>query len=398
MASININDKVKITNFGGSYVNGGVTRLFADTVPAVGETYYWDDSGQAREGWTIEVPVGFAVNKIVIYGSQSYPLRAITIEQNGAELAPRGPASTSAPYIFEGNIVGTFQIARYVTADQAMTRIHIFGSASKAIIKSNNQYYSVTDANYNTTTKMYNALGITADLITPTYIDNVGSDVNAMISPVTIGGETFRPLDKFAKFQVITRSSNPTVVSGVKRTKSLIRSKASISFKGMSNIDKITAINTITNSGILKMALMIEGESEWRTTADGGKTWPAIPITIPNAEYSTLTPTQLTQWNAARDQILAIGIPVVNIVNTDFSSFAGKKIFVAFAFNVENSPDKALLTALNIQYDGNPFWRLMKDSESNIDMIDESTVIFTPLITNDRIKVNISNGGTRGLS
>lgn len=398
MADININNKVAITTFGGSYVSGGQARLFAETVPAVGETYYWDDTGQTREGWTIAVPSGMIVTRIVIYGSQSYPFRAITVEKDGVELAPRGYASTSAPYTFTGGITGTFQIARYPGGDQAMTRIHIFGVASKVLLKSNNAFYSTDSANYNTTTKQYTPLNVTADQITPDFIETNGVLSATLLENVTIGTETFKPVDKFAKFQIITKGSNPVTLTGTKRRQCLLRSKAAYSFKGMANIDNFTTVQTLAGSGSIKMAIQVEGETQWKTTADNGVTWIPLNITIPASNYKDLTPTDLIAWNGAISAILATGIPITSVSSINFNAFAGKKIFVAFVLNITNAVDKAILTSLSTQYDGTPYLRLMKDSELNVDLIDDVTIQVTPLIANDLIKVNISNGGTRGLS
>lgn len=84
-------------------------------------------------------------------------------------------------------------------------------------IKQDDRYYGFSDDNYNTDTQMYNE--ITLDNIN-SYL--YGNSVSNLTTEVTIGEETFRPIDKFSNFKIVSKYNIPKTIIGRKTKSSMI--------------------------------------------------------------------------------------------------------------------------------------------------------------------------------
>lgn len=255
------------------------------------------------------------------------------------------------------------------------------------LLKKDNLFYGFRQENYNTTTKQYNPISLESNYI-PTTEDfsTLGNDLIELTQDVTINGETFKPLDKFDNFKIISQKKKNVVINALKTSSELIVSRDFISRKIANNIDYFKIESTCTGVGRNKVIVSNDKGSSWFTYNDD--TWTRININIPNKEFDSLTEEEITQWNNARNTILTQGIESSILNTVDFNTLEGD--FVTFAYVIERPTvdDLSTIDSLTWQFDSIGSFGLIKDSEIDIETTID-TVTISPKISTDIIKVNI---------
>lgn len=263
----------------------------------------------------------------------------------------------------------------------------------KVLIKENNKFYSIKEEYYNSDTQLFNELIITDEI--KNNWDEYAFSISSLFEPITINGETFTPINKFNKFQLIIKDKTTAKILGRKSDKQLVVASNSFSTKIAENIDYFKATFNVDNNSYIKMAMSVDEGQTWKTTSDNGTTWTDLTCVIPLKEYSDLTADELIEWNNALTEIDTNGFNIANIENIDFNTIKDKTIMFAYVLYQDTYDSICDNLSLDWQFDAKGKMQKMKDSEVEVSLL-EDKVIITPTIDNDMIKVNILNGVPEG--
>ena len=216
------------------------------------------------------------------------------------------------------------------------------------ILQSNKNYYSIDEKYYNSSTKNYNAI---SDLSASNF-SNYEFNVFDLFNEITINEETFKPIDKFESFSIISTSQNTLTVNGIKVDKSMIATMEPLSMAAYETIHNITADYTTENNGAIKLIFSFDKGNTWKTYDVSTNVWNTVSVNIPSKLYDNFTSEEKSNWDSARDTILSDGISVQNLGNVVFSTETIKTLMFAVAFSRPTYADTCILRGLNIKYDG----------------------------------------------
>jgi hypothetical protein len=258
------------------------------------------------------------------------------------------------------------------------------------LLKSNDKYYSIKESNYDTSTQQYTELTIT-DLATD--IETYGfNNIEDLITEITIGSETFKPIDKFVSFQIISIKEKANVaIQGRKSDTELIVGSSSFNSNIASNIDYFKVTANTDNNAHIKMAVSIDEGLTWKTTSDSGVTWTDLSCTIPLKEYADLTSDEKIQWDTARDEINNNGFNVTDIETIDFNTLKADTIIFAYVLYQDTYDSICDNLSLEWQFDSKGTMVKMGTDECKI-ALTEDKVIVTPTSNQSMMKINILNG------
>lgn len=258
---------------------------------------------------------------------------------------------------------------------------------SYLIKKDDNKIYGFRKENYNSTTKMYNVISDDVNYVpTSTDYETLGNSLDELIKEIIVDGETFKPIDKFKKFKIVSNTKKILNIEGMKTSKELIVSMDHVSRKVANNIDYFDLETSLVGNAKTRIAVSNDKGQSWYSYKDN--TWISIDTIIPHKSYEELTEDEKVQWNDSLEKIRNNGIDASALKTVNFNTLSGD--FITFAYVIE-SPSYSELASFNKlkwQFDSIGTFRLMKDTEVDIDTSIESVTI-TPKINNDIIKVNI---------
>lgn len=247
------------------------------------------------------------------------------------------------------------------------------------LIKQNDKYYSFNPSDYDTTTKMYKTVSLTDDT------SNFSNDISILFTSVTLGGETFKPIDKFKNdtFKIISNYNigSKYKIYGRKVKSSMIVSNSNFS---TANVDNIKYFNL---DGKATVKVVVNPSDNGWYTYNGGN-WIELGLTIPNKNYVDLTSEELTQWNNAKNTILSQGITYSDLKNCNFSTLSndGKTLKFAYVIYNENYGSGGNIKSLSWCYSKNGKLKMCKDSEYDIEVTNDGALI-TSLIDTDIMKI-----------
>lgn len=216
------------------------------------------------------------------------------------------------------------------------------------IIQSNKNYYSIDEKYYDSSTKNYNAI---SDLSASNF-SNYEFNISDLFDEITINEETFKPIDKFESFSIISTSQNTLNINGIKVDKSMIATMEPLSMAAYETIHNITADYTTENNGAIKLIFSFDKGNTWKTYDVSTNVWNTVSVNIPSKLYDNFTSEEKSNWDSARDTILSDGISVQNLGNVVFSTETIKTLMFAVAFSRPTYADTCILRGLNIKYDG----------------------------------------------
>ena len=235
------------------------------------------------------------------------------------------------------------------TNNVAVVEFELWGKDFEGVIlQSNKDYYSIDEKYYNSSTKNYNAI---SDLSASNF-SNYEFDISDLFDEITINEETFKPIDKFESFSIISTSQNTLTVNGIKVDKSMIATMEPLSMAAYETIHNITADYTTENNGAIKLIFSFDKGNTWKTYDVSTNVWNTVSVNIPNKLYDNFTSEEKSNWDFARDIILSDGISVQNLGNVVFSTETIKTLMFAIAFSRPTYADTCTLRGLNIKYDG----------------------------------------------
>ena len=212
------------------------------------------------------------------------------------------------------------------------------------LILKDNKYYSVHESQYNTSSQMFEEV-----------VDITNSDVffniEDLFTEITIGDETFKPIDKFDKFQIVSKNSFELEVSALKFTQEMIATLEPLNMKKYATIHKITPNYDISGNGSIKIAFSFDDGITWKTW-DATNNWTDLSnVEVPLKLYENFTDADKTAWSNAQTEINTNGIDIQNLSNVIFPSDV-KKMCFAIVFNRPTYADTATLTSFDILFDG----------------------------------------------
>ena len=216
------------------------------------------------------------------------------------------------------------------------------------ILQSNKNYYSIDEKYYDSSTKNYNAI---SDLSASNF-SNYEFNISDLFDEITINEETFKPIDKFESFSIISTSQNTLTVNGIKVDKSMIATMEPLSMAAYETIHNITADYTTENNGTIKLIFSFDKGNTWKTYDVSTNVWAPVSVNIPSKLYDNFTSEEKSNWDSARDTILSNGISVQNLGDVVFSTETIKTLMFAVAFSRPTYDDTCTLRGLNIKYDG----------------------------------------------
>ena len=251
------------------------------------------------------------------------------------------------------------------------------------LIKMNNNFYSIKNKYYDIETKSY--IPIEENNISTNYNDYCFG-MPELFQTITINDETFKPIDKFDNFSLITDKNVNVDILGLKYNTELIVSLNDID---LSCAESIKAVKLETNKKQnVKIVISSDGGNTWNTYVDNE--FKNIDKTIPLKPYELLTKEELVYWNDAANTIKDIGINVDEFNSNDFRKVLTnfKKIRLAYVINRETCEDSVEINKLSWQYDAKPTLQKMNDSEYIVNILGNS-VKLTSLIDSELIKVSV---------
>ena len=224
-------------------------------------------------------------------------------------------------------------------------------------IKQNNKYYSFSEDNYDTTTKMYKEITLN-DINNGLY----PSSLTDLTTEVTIGEETFKPIDKFNNFQFVSKYNEPKTIIGRKSKTGISIASGDIYTKVASKINSFTLDNTTTNNSSIKMAISFDNGSTWKTYKDGSFTDLSINIAVKT--YENMTTDEKTNWDNAKTIITTDGFTPDVLSTIDFNTIENlSTIRFAYVLYQDLITDDCKVNTLSWQFDAKGSFQKMKDSE-----------------------------------
>lgn len=272
--------------------------------------------------------------------------------------------------------------------------LQLFTVANKFLISKDNKFYSIKDELYNIETKSYNPLDITTVTV-QNIIDN-GFNINIINDSVTIGEETFKPLDKFDDFKVISDVNFNINLHGLKGKKELIVANNSFSVSVAKNIDFFELLNNISEGNSIKIVVSKDNGSTWSTFKDGS--WSIVnSLEIPLKFYNQLSEEELVKWNTAINTIFTEGIDSSLIKTIDFNLLKADTLRFAYILNKETLDSVCEMSKLKWQFDSIGKFRALSSTDCFID-ISEHNISITPSTDVELLKVNVGTGGSINVS
>ena len=231
----------------------------------------------------------------------------------------------------------------------AVVEFELWGNDFEGVIlQSNKNYYSIDEKYYNSSTKNYNAI---SDLSASNF-SNYEFNISDLFDEITINEETFKPIDKFESFSIISTSQNTLTVNGIKVDKSMIATMEPLSMAAYETIHNISADYTTEKNGAIKLIFSFDKGNTWKTYDVSTNVWNTVSVNIPSKLYDNFTSEEKSNWDSARDTILSDGISVQDLGNVVFSTETIKTLMFAVAFSRPTYADTCTLRGLNIKYDG----------------------------------------------
>ena len=252
----------------------------------------------------------------------------------------------------------------------------------KVVLKQNGKVYSILKENYNIETGMYNE-------ITTYDIENQAS-ISNLINEITIGNETFRPIDKFEKFSIVSNETFNASIIGIKQNTSMVVASDAFGVRNASNIDYFNGYCTLSIDSCIKMAVSVDEGETWKTaTVLGGvTTWSDLNITIPKNMYSSLTSAEKQQWDNAKDIIYNNGIDISILKTIDFNQIKDKNMMFAYVLYMPALDSVCKNQSLEWKFDSRGRMKKMKDNEYDLYLTYDNIVV-TPLSVQSMIKINV---------
>ena len=232
-----------------------------------------------------------------------------------------------------------------------------YNKTMSCYIKQNNKYYSFSKGNYDTETKMYKEITLD-DINNNLYLCSLSD----LTEEVTIGEETFKPIDKFNNFQFVSKYNEPKTIIGRKSKTGMSIPSGDIYTKVASKINSFTLDNTVNNNSYIKMAVSFDNGATWKTYKDNS--FSDLNITIANKTYEDMTVDEKNNWESAKETILSEGFTTDILSTIDFNTINNlRTIRFAYVLYQDLINDSCGVNKLSWNFNANGKFQKMKESE-----------------------------------
>lgn len=246
----------------------------------------------------------------------------------------------------------------YDNRNSLISELFFESSYKPVLISMNGKYYSIKESNYNSETKLFNAV----DNIDDDYFNNNCFYESDMFKELVINGETFKPIDKFDNFKFISNKSFDTVISGIKYDKEMVISAQNLSLLSAEKINAFKQIISKENNGNCKTVFSLDNGTTWKSYDVSTSQFIDLTNTLPLDLVVTTKPDNLseenkTKWNNLQNEIVEKGVDANTMQTLDFATLLGstyKNIRFAHVLIRPTYDDKVTLQNMswNIDEDG----------------------------------------------
>lgn len=299
-------------------------------------------------------------------------------------------SSSISPVNCKNNITGYNQKTYALASDNTIYGVYSGENAwtfRKYLIYQNGKYYSIKEEYFNGET--YNPLS--SESITD-IIDSVGFTISELTTETTVSEKTFKPIDKFTgKIQLVSTDLFKLNINGLKSNTEMIVGKSSFSTAFANNIDYFKLSGDSING--IKLAVSIDDGVTWKTYDTENTTFKDLEVTIPSSNYSDFSPTDITNWNAAKTKISTDGINASDMSSIDFNKLSSTKIKFAYVLTATSTTEMDSMKNLTWQFDAKGLLRQCTSDEAIIE-VNSNGVKITSNIDSDILKTNILYEGT----
>ena len=256
-----------------------------------------------------------------------------------------------------------------------------YNKTMSCYIKQNNKYYSFSKGNYDTETKMYKEITLD-DINNNLYLCSLSD----LTEEVTIGEETFKPIDKFNNFQFVSKYNEPKTIIGRKSKTGMSIASGDIYTKVTSRINSFTLDNTVNNNSYIKMAVSFDNGITWKTYKDSK--FVDLSINIAIKTYENMTTDEKNNWKSAKETILSEGFTPDILSTIDFNTIEDlNTIRFAYVLYQDLSTDTCEVNNLSWNFDVKGKFTKLKENEANISFSNgiisiEPTTNFDMILTN----------------
>lgn len=248
---------------------------------------------------------------------------------------------------------------------------------------SSDKYYSVYKDNYDTTSSSYNEL-------TEVDVNKYGFFLNELMTKDTIETETFKPIDKFNNFRLVSIKEEKVSMQGLKSNKGMVVGRYSFSTRLAKNIDFFELVSTISDDSSIKMAVSVDTGTTWKVY--NGTDWVDLTNTCPLKNYADMTDDEKTKWETFRDEVYTNGMDAKILNTIDFNEIKDGTMMFAYVFDRNSYADSCEMSKLQYQFDANGSYRLLGNDEVQISQ-NASAISIVPKIDMDLVKVNVGSSG-----
>ena len=150
-----------------------------------------------------------------------------------------------------------------------------------------------------------------------------GFNIEDLTTEVTIDTESFKPIDKFTRFSIVSLKEKTIEIQGLKDNTELIISNQNLSTVNAEMINNFVLETNKVANGDIKFVISNDNGVTWKTW--NGTNWTSLTNTCPLTDdnkvkqYSQLSDSEKNKWNQFKDEIWNNGI-VTDIPDIDYNT------------------------------------------------------------------------------
>lgn len=248
------------------------------------------------------------------------------------------------------------------------------------LMRSGEKYFTVNSEFYDTSIHKYNALN--------NLNFEYGFNNTDLFTEITIDGETFKPIDKFDNFTIISETNNlRLLINGIKSMKELLVQSFDINTSLIEYIRNINIDYTyFPNQGDIRIVFSKDAGNTWLTISEGVVTY--TDCIIPSKRYSDFTSDDLLHFNAAKVTINSIGFKKNDLDTFNWNSIDAERLRFAYVLYTDSYVNNPYINNFSLNYDEKGYMQLLKDNECDIEVFDHSVKVKSN-VANPMIETNI---------
>lgn len=254
------------------------------------------------------------------------------------------------------------------------------------LIWMDNKYFSPQNSYYNTGTLMYNEITL-SDIATNGVDEYVISDLYDFTHTiVTIGDESFCPIDKFDNFKIVSIDKNYVYANGIKSNEELIVQTFDINPTSVKSINSIDIASSVSEDSTIKFVFSQDTGETWQTIENDTLTF--TDCVIPRKSYDDMSQMEKDSYTTALETIKEKGIALADFQKIDFNSLKLQRLRFAYVINRNNYLSTSNITEVLWNYEDKDYLRELRDSEYVTDVF-EHVVKLKSNITNPKLVIQM---------